>query len=262
MGTVRIRQIGVELPVAVEQRAGGEQQRPDLESVCRSGRGAAVPLGILLPRRKQLDRLVEALHDEIDALVERVARLVEFALVGSQRNLVIHDDDRAVVLQHRPMEIADQIPRFAPPLAEVLRRDVGDLPDVVEERVGVADRRIVVVVHAAGRCARMAHEVVVNGRRTLLSVDHALVAEPAGRALHGHGEVVAAAGLAGHPVLDVVGQVPVDGIEIGKRLILAFEGVLQRRVVLRNHIEIGARGAAQRGDAENESRYSVHSRVR
>ena len=57
-------------------------------------------------------------------------------------------------------------------------------------------------------------------------------------------------------------SVPVDGIEIGKRLILAFEGVLQRRVVLRNHIEIGARGAAQRGDAENESRYSVHSRVR
>lgn len=258
VGAVGVAQAGVELAVAVEERAGGEEQRADLESVGCGCRCAAVPADVLLARREHLDGLVEALHDEVDALVERVARLVELGFVCVERNLVVHDDDRTVILQQGPVEIADQIPGFALPLAQVGLRDVGNLLDAVEECIGVADGRIVVVVHTAGRSSGVAHEVVVYGRCALLAVNHALVAEPSGRAFYGHSQVVASAGLSRHPVLDVVGQVSVDGEEIRERFVLTLECVVQCGVVLRNHVEVVARGGKSQCDADNDAGYSVH----
>ena len=225
LGAVLVLDAGI-VGVAVEQRAGGIEQRLGLQSLADAPVHAA-QVGVPVLGGKVLGGLVQFGDDEIDILVHRVSCLEQFLQRGIQRDgLLAEDGHRTVAAEDVEVVIGAKGAGLRFPQGTVGLARIRAFVHIADEGAGLGDGHVVAVIPIAdpvgggiGRSHRPARGFLA-------------VAAPGDIALERAACPDTAAVIRGPTFAGLVGNVTIDIVQEFLRLVAVRESVLQ--VILRS----------------------------
>ena len=225
LGAVFVLDAGI-VGVAVEQRAGGIEQRLGLQSLADAPVHAA-QVGVPVLGGKVLGGLVQFGDDEVDVLVHRISSLEQFLQRGIQRNgLLAEDGHRAVAAEDVEVVVGAKGAGLRFPQGPVGLTRIRAFIHVADEGAGLGDGHVVAVVPIADPVGRGI------GRTHRPARGFLAVAAPGDIALDGAACPDTAAVIRGPALAGLVGDITIDIVQEFLRLVAVRESVFQ--VILRS----------------------------
>ena len=246
---VGVHEVAVPLRVAVHLRRGGKEPCTRLQRLGQRLGGTA-PIEVVVRLGKILRSLVIHVRDELRTLQIGRTRYVQILV---RRELVLDQNDRAVILQKRLVQVSDS--PIALTLPEILLglRGIRHTVGIGDKVIGVADTlpHAVVYQRACGILdGRLRPHGDIGVRRGLIVVvDHTLPLEVLNRPVESRHHI-AAADLERRLEIEAVGHVPVERAGKLVGLDVSLVEVVDRGFSFGNHIEEITRGGPE-GHCQN-----------